>query len=280
MTPWRRVTVVLACLLALPAIALADGGTLDRIAARGTMVMAVDAAYPPFSFLQADGQLDGFDIDVARDIARRLGARLETVTPAWDVITAGHWQQRWDICVSSMMPTKARREVLDFPAIYYYAPAVIVVHQDNGDVRQAKDLDGKRIGVEAASSYERYLDRKLAIDAPGAPPLAFQIAGAKTVSYESEVVALADLAEGNGVRLDAVIGGYLAAAARMRAGDPLKIVGKPLFVEPIAIAVDKGDPAFGARIAEIVAAMRSDGTLRRLSLKWLDADVTTPTPGS
>ena len=121
---------------------------------------------------------------------------------------------------------------------------------------------------------------KLAIDAPGAAPLSFQIAGAKAVSYESEVTAFADLAEGNGVRLDAVIGGYLAAAARMRAGDPVKIVGKPLFVEPVAIAIDKGDPVFGARIAEIVAAMRSDGTLRRLSLKWLEADVTTPTPGS
>lgn len=279
MTLWRRVAIALACLVSLPAAALADGATLDRIKARGTMVLAVDAAYPPFSFLQADGQLDGFDIGVARDIARRLGARLETVTPAWDVITAGHWQQRWDICVGSMMPTTARREVLDFPAIYYYAPAVIVVHHDNGDVRQAKDLDGKRIGVEAASSYERYLDRRLAIDAPGAPTLSFQITGAKAVSYESEVLAFADLAEGDGVRLDAVIGGYLAAAARIREGDPVKIVGKPLFVEPVAIAIDKGDPAFGARIAEIVAAMRSDGTLRRLSLKWLEADVTTPTPG-
>ena len=276
MTLWRHLAIAVAALL-LPATAFAGSATLDRIKAHGAMVMAVDAANPPFSFLK-DGQLDGFDIDVARAIAERLGVKLETVTPAWDVITAGHWQQRWDISVGSMAPTKARSEVLDFPAVYYYAPAVIVVNKDNQSVKEASDLDGKRIGVEAASIYESYLDRSLVIDAPGMAPIAFAISGAKAVSFERESDAFAELAYGDGVRLDAVIAGYLAAAAQIHQGGRFRIVGKPLFAEPIAVAIDKGDAAFGAKIARIVALMRSDGTLRKLSLKWLAADVTTPTP--
>ena len=276
MTLWRRLAIAVATLM-LPATALAGSATLDRIKAHGAMVMAVDAANPPFSFVK-DGQLDGFDIDVARAIAERLGVKLETVTPAWDVITAGHWQQHWDISVGSMAPTKARSEVLDFPAVYYYAPAVIVVNKDNQSVKEAKDLDGKRIGVEAASIYESYLDRALVIDAPGMPAIEFAISGAKTVSFEHEPDAFAELAFGDGVRLDAVIASYLAAASQIRQGGRFRIVGKPLFAEPIAVAIDKGDAAFAARIARIVTLMHSDGTLRKLSLKWLAADVTTPTP--
>jgi polar amino acid transport system substrate-binding protein len=277
MTLWRRLAIAVIAAL-LPATALAASSvTLDRIKAHGAMVMAVDAANPPFSFIK-DGQLDGFDIDVAREIAQRLGVKLETVTPAWDVITAGHWQQRWDISVGSMAPTKARSEVLDFPAIYYYAPAVIVVNKDNQSVKAASDLDGKRVGVEAASVYESYLDRTLVLDAPGAPPIAFAISGAKAVSFEHESDAFVELAFGDGVRLDAVIAGYLAASAQIHQGRPFRIVGKPLFAEPIAVAIDKGDAAFGSAIARIVARMHSDGTLRKLSLKWLAADVTTPTP--
>ena len=276
MTLWRRLAIAVAALM-LPATAFAGSATLDRIKAHGAMVMAVDAANPPFSFVK-DGQLDGFDVDVARAIAERLGVKLETVTPAWDVITAGHWQQRWDISVGSMAPTKARSEVLDFPAVYYYAPAVIVVSKDNQSVKEASDLDGKRIGVEAASIYESYLDRNLVIDAPGMPPIAFAISGARAVSFEDESNAFAALAYGDGVRLDAVIAGYLSAAAQIHQGGRFRIVGKPLFAEPIAVAIDKGDAAFAARIARIVTLMRSDGTLRKLSLKWLAADVTTPTP--
>jgi len=59
--------------------------------------------------------MDGFDIDVAKEVAKRLGVELEHVTPGWDVITAGKWAGRWDICIGSMTATKEREEVLDFP---------------------------------------------------------------------------------------------------------------------------------------------------------------------
>ena len=76
-----------------------------------------------------------------------------------------------------------------------------------------------------------------------------------------------------------MIVGILTAEECIKNGKPVKIVGRPLFYEPISIAIDKGDPEFAAKMKEIIEAMRADGTLKRLSEKRLGVDVTTPPPG-
>ncbi len=68
-------------------------------------------SYPPFSFLNEQNQLDGFDVDVAKAVAHKLGVKLRLETPSWDVIAAGRWSGRYDICICSMTPSKARRSV-------------------------------------------------------------------------------------------------------------------------------------------------------------------------
>ncbi|MEX1108344.1 MAG: transporter substrate-binding domain-containing protein [Dongiaceae bacterium] len=255
------------------------GETLDRVMANGKLVLAVDAEYPPFSYLDENNEMAGFDVDVAREFANRLGVELEVVTPGWDVITAGKWAGRWDICIGSMTPTVERAEVVDFPTVYYYTPASVVVHQDNISITGAEDLNGKRVGAQAATTYENYLRGDLVIDAIDAPPVDFKVTEAEIIAYESEPLALEDLSLGDGVRLDAMVTGMLTTVEAIKAGKPIKIVGEPVFMEPIAVAIDKGDPEFAAKIIEIFDAMRADGTLARLSQERLGADITQP-PGS
>lgn len=262
--------------LALGASAGQAGEVLDRVLAKRTLLVALDAEYPPFSFVNANNEMDGFDVAVAAEFGKRLGVEIEIVTPGWDVITAGHWAGRWDICIGSMTATKARAEVLDFPATYYYAPAAIAVHSDNVTINEAMDLSGKRIGVEVATTYEAYLNHDLVIDALGAPPVVYRVEDPVVTSYESEPLAFEDLKLGDGVRLDAVVAGLLTITDQIKNGGPYKMVGEPLFDEPIAIAIDKGDPEFAAKIVEIIDAMRADGTLSALSVEWLGADVTVP----
>ena len=100
------------------ATAASAGETFDKVMEARELVVSTDPAYPPQSAQKPDGSFEGFDIDVATEIAKRLGAKVKFVTPAWKVITAGRWDGRWDVSVGSMTPTKARAEVLDFPAIY------------------------------------------------------------------------------------------------------------------------------------------------------------------
>lgn len=278
---WIRTGVValVATVLGSVGNAATAGEALDRVMANGKLVLAVDAEYPPFSYLDENNEMAGFDVDVAREFANRLGVELEVVTPGWDVITAGNWAGRWDICIGSMTPTAARAEVVDFPTIYYYTPASVVVHKDNTSITGPEDLNGKRVGVQAATTYEAYLQGNLVIDAVGAPPVEFKVTDAEMVAYESEPLAIEDLSLGDGVRLDAMVTGTLTTVEAIAAGKPIKIVGDPVFMEPISVAIDKGDPEFAARIVEIFDEMRADGTLTRLSEQWLGADVT-QAPGS
>ena len=181
-----------------------DGGgdLLQEIKDRGTIRVSTDSAYPPQSFLANDGTFKGFDIDVAEEIAKRMGVEVQWLTPSWDVITSGNWAGRWDISVGSMTVTPERSKVLDFSTPYYYAPASVAVHEDNTDITDVEtDLDGKTIGVCAACTYEFYLDGTLNI--PG--DYDFVIDDPQIKTYDTDSSAIQDLALGDGVRLDAAM---------------------------------------------------------------------------
>jgi polar amino acid transport system substrate-binding protein len=263
---------------AVAALALGHGAmageTLDRVMQNKKLVMSTDPEYPPQSALNADNEFEGFDIDVGREIARRMDVEIEFVTPGWDVITAGNWGGRWDVSVGSMTPTKARAEVLDFPAIYYYTPAALAVHESNTSIQAPADAGGAAIGVGVATTYENYLKKDLEIDVEGAPPFEYAIPDADIHTYETDTLALDDLRLGDGVRIDAVITALPTILEAQKAGYPIKVVGDPLFLEPLSVATDKGDPEFNAKIAEIVEQMYADGTLKALSEKWYGADLT------
>ena len=261
-------------LAASPPGPLAAGEVLDRVMSQGVMVMSTDAEYPPQSSLNSAGEFEGFDIDVGREIAERLGVAVEFVTPGWEVITSGRWNGRWDVSVGSMTPTEARAQVLDFPAVYYYTPASLAVHEDNATIAAPADASGKRIGVGVATTYENYLRKDLTIYGEDVPKIEFVIDDAAIQTYETDLNALDDLRLGDGVRLDAAMTALPTLLEAIKGGYPLKVVGDPLFREPLSVATEKGDDAWNARLAEIIATMRDDGTLRALSEKWYGADLT------
>jgi polar amino acid transport system substrate-binding protein len=263
-------SLVAFALAAAPALA---GETLDRVMKTKTLTMSSDPEYPPQSFLNDANEMDGFDVDVGKEIAKRMGVELKIVTPSWDIITAGSWGGRWDMSVGSMTPTKKRAEVLSFPAVYYYTPAAFAVHKDS-KVSSLADLNGKVIGTCGGCTYDAYLLKDLVIDAEGVPPYDYEVTAGEIKTYETDTNAFDDLRLGDGTRLDAAFSALPTIQEAIKSGYPLKIVGKPAFYEPLSVATDKGDAAFDAKIAEVVAAMRSDGTLTKLSEKWFGADLT------
>lgn len=276
MTMMRKTVFTAATLVAglgLTQAALA-GEVLDRVMESKTLKVATDPAYPPQSSQKPDGSFEGFDIDVATELAERLGAEVEFVTPAWDVITAGHWGSRWDVSVGSMTPTEQRAEVLDFPAVYYYTPASFFVHQD-ADYDEVTDLNGKKIGVCAACTYEDYLRGNLTIDAEGVPPFEFLVEPGEIRTYDTDLNVMDDLRLGDGVRLDAGLSALPTVQGAIDSGYPIKVLGKPVFYEPLAVATDKGDPEFDQKIAAAIEEMHEDGTLGELSKKWYGVDLTT-----
>ncbi len=248
------------------------GEVLDRITGTKTLVVSTDAEYPPQSIQKPDGSYAGFDIDVATELAKRLGAEVKFVTPAWEIITSGKWGGRWDVSVGSMTPTRQRAKVLDFPAVYYDTPAAFSVRKDS-KAQSLADLNGKRIGACGACTYEDYLNKKLVIDAEGAPPFEYVVEPGEIRTYETDTHAMDDLRLGDGVRLDAGLSALPTVAEAIKSGYPLRILGEPVFYEPLSVAIDKGDPELAAKIAAAVEEMRKDGTLGKLSEKWYGVDL-------
>ena len=136
-----------------------------------------------------------------------------------------------------MTPTNDRQKVLDFTQPYYYTPAVVVVHEDNTSV---SDLDHRPRRQEdrrlRGCTYEQFLNKTL--DIKGFT-FDFVIDDAEVEGYDTDTTALQDLALGDGTRLDAVITSLTTAQGYIDEGNPVKIVGDPVFYEPLAVAVDK-----------------------------------------
>jgi len=249
----------------------AAGTTSERVRAAGVLNDVLVASYPPFGFINAGNALDGFDVDVARAFAARLGVKLNIVTPAWETVVAGQWRGRWDICICSMSPTAERSRVLSFPVRYYRSPAVLVVQRDDKRINSIADISGRRVGVGMGSSYENYLNKQLVI--AGEPPLSFPFHDVIAIPGD-ETVNFRNLALGPGVRLDAVISDLATARASIESTHALKIVGPALYSEPNVVATERGDPDWDRTVARIFAQLHADGTLARISQKWLGEDVT------
>ena len=170
----RNISILAAVACMLTTVQALAGETLDRVRSDGVLVVGTNANWPPQSFLNDQNEMDGFDIDVAKEIAGRLGVEIKFVTPAWEIMTSGNWNGRWDITIGSMTPTKVRAKVLDFPAVYYYTPASAAVHNDS-KAEKVSDLSGKVVVATTASTFELYLKNDLTIDAQDVPPFEYRI---------------------------------------------------------------------------------------------------------
>lgn len=250
----------------------AAGDLLAEICNEGVLTVSTDPAYPPQSkYVPQEDAYEGFDIDVATEIANRLGVDIAWETPSWDVITAGSWNGRWDMSVGSMTPTNDRQQVLDFTEPYYFTPAVALVNEENTTATDPADLDGAAWGVCSGCTYEQFLDQTLEIKGF---TFDFTVDDADIKGYDTDTTALQDLALGDGTRLDAAMTSLTTAQGYVDEGNPVKIIGEPLFYEPLSVAIDKSSELDSASLTEaadqIVAEMHEDGTLSELSEKWYD----------
>jgi polar amino acid transport system substrate-binding protein len=248
------------------------GPTMDRVTKAGEMKVATNSGWPPQSFLDDNNKLVGFDVDVANEIAKRLGVKVSFETPEWNVLTGGRWHGRFDVGVGSVTPTKARGQIIDFAGIYYYSPYVFVVHKDS-KATSRNDLNGKKIGVETGTTSEDYVNRRLEIDAPGIPPIQYTLTPGEVKTYADSMLPFDDLRLGDGVRVDAVIAPEQTAQNAIKNKYPVKILaGDYAFKEPLVVIADKGDPEWTAKLGSIIQSMKDDGTLSKLTTKWYGSD--------
>jgi len=289
--------LVVAMVAALVLTACGGGGTtadnlLDAIKDRGYIMVSTDPNYEPQSFLNTEGkrpsdtkcpsdalttaEMQGFDVDVAIAIGDGLGVETCFATPDWDVITAGNWDDKWDVSVGSMTITTARQQILDFSVPYYYTPAVIAVRADAG-IGSLADLDGQALCVGTSTTYEFWLNHDMEGLGLPASSIYAEAPNVTVVPLPTDQECSQAIAAG---REDFV--GYVTSQtvvnANIAAGYPVVQLGSPVYSEDLAAAFDRSSTlptdSLRAEVDKIITAMHSDGRLSTLSNKWLDEDLT------
>lgn len=260
---WIVLTLLLAFSLVLSACGTAGKNTttgktdlLQQVKANGVLKVGVMGTYQPYNFLNKNKQMDGFDIDIAKEIAKRLGVKVEFVAQEFSGMIAGLQAKKFDTVISQMTITPERQKQMDFSDPYITNNVKVIVRQDNNTIKSINDFKGKNIGVGLGTNDETYL-RTVALPKVGP----FNI---KT--YDDVITSLKDLDAG---RIDATINNmYAIKPVVEKNGFKIKAVGAPVKADKAGIAVRKGNPEFVKKINSILSAMKKDGTYDKIFVKW------------
>jgi len=152
MKSWAFGILTAAGLFAGPHLALAQDATLR---------IAIEGQFPPFNYLDASGNLQGFDVEIADALCAAMKATCEYVTQDWDAMIPGLLEDKYDVIISSMSMSEERRAVADFTARYYDSPSIFITNKDSDlQAFSPDDLAGKSVGVSLATSQEAYAKSK------------------------------------------------------------------------------------------------------------------------
>lgn len=231
---------------------------LATVKARGTLKVALEGTYPPFNYKdQKTGQLAGYDVDVARLLATRLGLKVEFVSSEWASILAGLSANKYDVIVSQVGINPKREQAFDFSTPYIYSmPQLIVRKDDKAAYASLADLKGKKLGVGQGSVYEQQ---------------ARAVPGIDVRSYAAAPDTMSDLASG---RIDAALNDSLMSAYLLKISKlPIKAGARVGAVERMGIPFHKGNPEFKAALNKALADAAADGSLTAISVKWFGIDV-------
>jgi polar amino acid transport system substrate-binding protein len=245
---------------------------LGRICEAGVIKVSTDPEYPPQSFLDEEtNELDGFDIDVAKAIAERLGVEVEFETPSFDAVVAGGWSNRWDMSVGSVTITPERAEVLDFTQPYYFTPAQMAALSSSG-FTSLDDFAGTTVCVGSGTTYFFWLNGELTLPESAGeitdPPADVTVTTLETDTgcAEAWIAGRTDF-EGWLTALPTAVG-------IQEAGDiEMDLVGDPVFFEPLAVAFDntiEDNDSLVEAVDGIIGDMHEDGTLTELSNEWYE----------
>jgi cystine transport system substrate-binding protein len=231
---------------------------LDTVKERGALIVGVEGTYPPFNFVDAKtGQLDGFDIDVAKLIASKLGVKAEFVKTEWSAILAGLASGKFDVIINQVGITPERQKTFDFSVPYVASsPQLILRKGDNSGYKSFADLKGKKLGVSQGSNYEA---------------LAKSQKGVEVKSYPGAPEYLSDW--GN-KRVDAALDDQLMTASLVKTSN-VPIEGGPIVGEPKfnGIPFRKGNPKFEAALNQALEGAFKSGEFATISNKWFGIDV-------
>ena len=227
--------------------------------------IGVEGAYPPFSMVDKDGNLQGFDIDIARALCDAMKVQCELIKSDWDGIIPSLLARKFDAIIASVSITEERKKKVDFTNKYYQTPAKFVRKKGSGIAIDKESLKGKTVGVQRATIHDRYLTDNYGDIV-------------KIKRYGSQDEAYLDMNSG---RVDllladsiALLDGFLSTDS----GEDFEFVGPDLsdkrwFGEGAGIALRQGDDELREMFNQAIDEIRANGTYKTIQDKYFSFDV-------
>ena len=231
---------------------------LDQIRSRGTLVIATEGNWSPWTYHDESGELVGLDVEIGKLIAEGLGVTAEFQETDWDSILAGVDSGRFDIACNGVGYTEKRAEKYSFSTPYVYTHKVLVVASDNEDIKTIEDLKGRTTANSPSSTYAQLAEEQGA-----------------TVTYVSTLGETIELLRYG--RVDATINAQVSIEDYLKQHPDANIkIVQVLPGDPVAYPVRKAaeTDTLIAAIDEILENTRRDGTLSEISLKYFGLDLT------
>jgi polar amino acid transport system substrate-binding protein len=253
-TRWLLLCVLLYAVLILAGCAKTSRvRELDEILASGVLRWGSDeAGGAPYEFRDPKdpSKRIGFEVDIAEEIGRRMGVKIEFVQTDWAVLIPALQRGDFDMAMAGIEITPERKEVVDFVGPYYIYLQQLVVRADDTKTSSLQDLVGKKVGTLNNTAAERILK---------------STPGIEVVSYDDNVRPYDDLAIGriDGVLLDLPIAFYYA-----KPNPKLRFAGEPFGEGYYGIAVNKQCPKLKNALQKVVEEMIRDGAMQRILEKW------------
>jgi L-cystine transport system substrate-binding protein len=243
----------LQTLILAPAVA---GENLDQIKAAGVIKIGTEGTYAPFTFHNADNKLVGFDVEIGQAVAEKLGVKAEFVEGKWDGLIAGIDANRYDAVINQVGITEARKEKYDFSDPYIVSKAVLIVKDDNAEIKSFEDLKGKTSAQSLSSNFGKIAEA----------------AGTKLVGTDGFDQSIQLVLTG---RADATINDSLSFLdfKKQKPDAPVKIAAEKEEADASGIIVRKGDPELVAAINKALADIKADGTYQKIADTYFGQDV-------
>lgn len=254
----KRKVILLICVLTMAAalVGCQTSDTYQAVIDKGEMTFALSGAYPPFNFVGDNGDIIGFDVDIASAIADKLGVEAKPITADFDGIVSGLLGNRFDMIIGSMAITEERLEQVNFTDPYYYDGAQFFAMADS-NLNSIEDLDEGVVGVVTGTTFHEMLEDMDNID--------------EVLQFTSDVDNIMAIEQGRGDGL--VTSGPVGLNAKEEMGVDLVPVGEPLYSEDIAIAIRKEDTKLLEEVNKALAEIIDEGTYEDLSNKWFGANL-------
>lgn len=256
----KRIFAVLLAALMLSALltVTASADLLDQIQERGTIIIGLEGDWAPWSFVDENDELTGFDVEVARAIAAKLGVEVQFIPGEWDGLFAGMDAGRYDIVINGVEVTPERTEKYDFTEPYAYIRTALIVRGDNETIKTFDDLKGRKTANSIASTY-----MNLAEDY-----------GATCYGVDTLDETLTMVLQG---RVDATLNAIVSYTDYM-AQHPdanLKVVATTEDASNVSIPMRKGEETASLMeaINQAIAELHEEGVISELSLKYFGEDI-------